>query len=151
MLQRPKNFIENRGQMLQRSDISKKSLKKAGQHTPPRRSHTVIPLPAFVQSGIVFSVCGLSIQTRSAPFRTTPEWTAPFPKPGIDKALHFRQKHLHSFFCKQRWKPEAQRSALPILQRTHSIAPRKYSFCITAFGSGRWSAEYCFPAFERSG
>ena len=48
-------------------------LKKAGQHTPPRRSHTVIPSPAFVQSGIVFSVCGLSIQTRSAPFRTIPE------------------------------------------------------------------------------
>ena len=40
---------------------------------PPRRSHTVIPLPAFVQSEIVFSVCGLSIQTRSAPFRTIPE------------------------------------------------------------------------------
>ena len=28
---------------------------------------------AFVRSGIVFSVCGLSIQTRSAPFQTTPE------------------------------------------------------------------------------
>lgn len=27
---------------------------KAGQHTPPRRSHTVIPSPAFVQSGIAF-------------------------------------------------------------------------------------------------
>ena len=43
--------------------------KKAGQHTPPRRSHTVIPSPAFVQSGIAFSVCGLSIQTRSVPLR----------------------------------------------------------------------------------
>ena len=40
--------------------------------TPPRRSHTVIPSPAFVQSGIAFSVCGLSIQTRSVPFRTIP-------------------------------------------------------------------------------
>ena len=47
--------------------------KKAGQHTPPRRSHTVIPSPAFVRSGIAFSVCGLSIQTRSVPFRTIPE------------------------------------------------------------------------------
>ncbi len=45
----------------------------ARQHTPPCQSHTVIPLPAFVQSGIVFSVCGLSKQTRSVPFRTTPE------------------------------------------------------------------------------
>ena len=35
--------------------------KKAGQHTPPRRSQRVIPSPAFAQSGIVFSVCGLSI------------------------------------------------------------------------------------------
>ena len=72
-----------------------KMAKKAGQHTPPRRSHTVIPLTAFVQSEIVFSVCGLSKQTRSAPFRTIPEWTGPFSKPEIDKALPFRQKHLH--------------------------------------------------------
>ncbi len=49
------------------------TVEKAGQHTPPRRSHTVILLPVFVQSGIVFSVCGLSKQTRSAPFRTIPE------------------------------------------------------------------------------
>ena len=40
--------------------------KKAGQHTPPRRSHTVIPSPAFVQSGIAFSVCGLSIDLENS-------------------------------------------------------------------------------------
>lgn len=37
---------EKQAELLQRSDISKISLRngeKAGQHTPPRRSHTAIP------------------------------------------------------------------------------------------------------------
>ena len=38
MLQRPKNFIENRGEMLQRSDISKNSRRTAGNGRPP--NHT---------------------------------------------------------------------------------------------------------------
>jgi hypothetical protein len=36
MLQRPKDFIENRGEMLQRSDISKKLRRAAGNGRPPR-------------------------------------------------------------------------------------------------------------------
>ena len=119
----------------------------ARQHTPPCQSHTVIPLPAFVQSGIVFSVCGLSKQTRSVPFRTTPEWTYPFPKPGICKALPFRQKWQCSFFCKQIWKPVAQQSSSPMLQRVHSIGSRRCSFYIAVFVSGRWNAKHCFPVF----
>ena len=38
MLQQPKNFIENRGEMLQRSDISKNSRRTAGNGRPP--NHT---------------------------------------------------------------------------------------------------------------
>jgi hypothetical protein len=36
MLQRPKNFIENQGEMLQRPDISKKFTAAAGNGRPPR-------------------------------------------------------------------------------------------------------------------
>ena len=67
---------EKQAELLQSSDISKflyLMMKKAGQHTPSHRFHTVIPSPAFVQSGIVFSACGLSGQTRSVPFRIAPE------------------------------------------------------------------------------
>ena len=48
---------------IEADDILGTMAKKAEQHTPPRRSHTIIPSPAFVRSGIVFSVCALSRRT----------------------------------------------------------------------------------------
>ena len=42
MLQRPKNFIENRGEMLQRSDISKISLRNGEKSGA---AHAAPPLP----------------------------------------------------------------------------------------------------------
>ena len=41
MLQRPKNLIENRGEMLQRSDISQKNYGGQARNGRPPRSHFV--------------------------------------------------------------------------------------------------------------
>ena len=131
---------KKQAELLQSSDISKISLRndeKSGA------AHAAPPIPYGYSIARICSIrdcffCLRIVHTdkiSSIPNNT--RMNSPISKPGIDKALHFRQKHLHSFFCKQRWKPEAQRSALPMLQRAHRTAPHRCSFYIAVFVLGR--------------
>ena len=72
MSQRSKNSLKIRGNSYNARTFQKYN-DKVERTILFRQIHEVIPSPAFVQSRIAFSACGLSRQTKSVPFRTIPK------------------------------------------------------------------------------
>ena len=124
--------------------------KRRGSTRRPADPIRLFHRPHLFNQGLFFLSADCPYRQKSAPFRTIPEWTDPFPKPwNLWAALLF-----HGFtptlnlLQKTKMKAKSKKSASPMLKGILSTAP--HLGCIPPFyiaALGQWSEgtqKHCF-------